>query len=46
MNITERINQIERALQIMQYADFLDWNTYYNLKDELAELQRQVKTEG
>ena len=41
--INERLAQIEKSLFYMQMADFLDWNGYYKLKAEKAELLRRLK---
>ncbi len=41
--IKERIEKIERAIFFEEMADFMDWNAYYNLKNEKADLFRKLK---
>jgi len=41
--IKERIEKIERAIFYEEMADFMDWNAYYSLKREKAELLRKLK---
>ena len=41
--IKERIEKIERAIFYEEMADFMDWNAYYSLKNEKAELLRKLK---
>ena len=41
--IKKELERVERALFYEQMADFMNWDAYYKLKAEKAELERQLK---
>ena len=41
--IMEQIERLERAIWFEKMADFMNWTAYYDMKRELAELQRQLE---
>lgn len=44
--IKEKIEQVQRHIFYEQMADFMDWDAYYKLKDELYRLKEELKKRG
>ena len=41
--IKVRIEKLENAIFMEQMADFMNWNNYYKMRKELAELKAQLE---
>lgn len=44
--IKEKIEEVNRHIFYEQMADFMDWDAYYKLKDELYQLKLKLKEMG
>lgn len=41
--IKERIEKLDKQIFLEQMADFMNWNLYYELRDEKWKLENQLK---
>lgn len=44
--IKEKIERLEKWLYWEEYADFINWPKYYEVKHEIAELKRELEKLG
>lgn len=44
--IKDRLEKVENAIFYETMADFMDWNSYYKLKNEERELKLKLKEMG